>query len=77
MGTQKGHDLLLYIFILGLLISLILFVVTSGIRLPPLDVSIEWEGLKITFTGISEIIVAIGFAIGIVWRLKSRSAVGK
>lgn len=73
MGIRKEHDLLLYIFSLGLLISLILFVVTSGISLPPLDVSIEWGTLRITFTGISEIIVAIGFAIGIVWRLKSKS----
>ena len=72
MRNQNEHDWLLYLFLLGLLISILLFLVTSGIALPPLNVSMEWsdKGFKITFTGIAEIIVAIGFAIGVIWRLK-------
>jgi len=74
MGNRKERDWLLYIFSLGLLISVVLFIVTSGIALPLLDVSMKWDGssFQITFTGISQIIVAIGFAIGVVWRLKNR-----
>jgi len=51
-----------------------LFIVTSSVALPLLDVSIKWDGsFQITFTGIAEIIVAIGCAIGIIiWRLKKK-----
>lgn len=70
MGNE--HDWLLYLFLFGSLISIILFLVTSGIGLPLLDISMKWSdrGFEITFTGIAEIIVAIGFAIGAIWRLK-------
>jgi uncharacterized membrane-anchored protein len=52
----------------------VLFIVTSGIALPLLDVSIKWDGsnFQITFTGIAEIIVAIGCVIGIIWRLMKK-----
>jgi hypothetical protein len=57
------------VYCLGLLISVVLFILTSRIALPLLDVSIKWDGssFQITFTGIAEIIVAIGFAIGIIY----------
>jgi len=74
MGNWKERDWLLYIFSLGLLISIVLFIVTSGIALPLLDVSMKWDGssFQITFTGIGEVIVAIGFAIGVILRLKEK-----
>jgi hypothetical protein len=74
MEKQREHDWLLYISFLGFLISFALFIVTSGIVLPFLDVAMRWDGsnLQITFTGIAEIIVAAGFAIGIILRLNRK-----
>jgi uncharacterized membrane-anchored protein len=71
MGNKKEHDWLLYVLIIGFLISVSLFIIASRVALPLLDVSMIWSGgsFQITFTGIAEIIVAIGFAIGIIWRL--------
>jgi len=69
MGNKKEHDWLLYVLIIGFLISVSLFIIASSVALPLLDVSMIWSGgsFQITFTGIAEIIVAIGFAIGIIY----------
>jgi hypothetical protein len=71
MGNKKEHDWLLYVLIIGFLISVSLFIIASSVALPLLDVSMIWSGgsFQITFTGIAEIIVAISFAIGIILKL--------
>jgi hypothetical protein len=71
MGNKKEHDWLLYVLIIGFLISVSLFIMASSVALPLLDVSMIWSGgsFQITFTGIAEIIVAISFAIGIILKL--------
>ena len=71
MENKKEHDRFLYVLIIGFLIPVSLFIIASRVALPLLDVSMIWSGgsFQITFTGIAEIIVAIGFAIGIIWRL--------
>jgi len=70
---KSEHDGVLIALLVALFIDALLFTLTSGIRLPLLDVSVQWSssGFTITFTGIAEIIVAIGFAIGAVIRAKS------
>jgi len=70
---KSEHDRVFIVLLLISLISILLFIVTTGLRLPMLDVSMQWSssGFTITFTGIAEIIVAIGFAIGAVIRAKS------
>jgi len=63
--------LLLYFLLIGLLITLVLFAVTSGIVGPQLDIGIHTNPdgtVTITLTGYSEIIVACAFAAGILYR---------
>jgi len=70
--TNKKSDVYLYLFLSGLIISIVLFILTNDIRAPPLDASMEWSdgSFRITLTGIAEIIVAVGCAFGAFFRLK-------
>jgi uncharacterized BrkB/YihY/UPF0761 family membrane protein len=71
MGNKKKPDLLLYFLLIGLLITVVVFVVTSGIVGPQLDIGFKSNPdgtFTITMTGISEIIVACAFAVGILYR---------
>ena len=74
LKKNNKHDWLLYLLSLCLILSVALFIVTSRITLPLFDVSVEWTGntVKITFTGIAQIIVAAFCGIGLMWRLIHR-----
>lgn len=71
MGKGKT-DWLLYVLMIGLLITIIVFSATSGILGPQLNMTIKTNPdgtITITLTGISEIIVALALAVGIFIRL--------
>ena len=69
---MKGQsDWLLYLFAAGLVVSMLIFIITSQVSFFPLSTSIEWSDgtVKVTFTGIAEIIITLAFAAGVLWRL--------
>jgi hypothetical protein len=69
--AKNEHDWVLIILSLILIIVMFLFVIGISRSLPPLDVTVKYEStgaLTVTFTGISELIVAFAVAIGILIR---------
>ena len=69
--SKKKLDWLLYALVLVLVIDIILFILGTSGSLPPLDIIVtSGDGnTTITFTGISEIIVAFACAAGIFIRM--------
>ena len=68
---KKETDWLLYLLLLGLLVTVVVFAVTSGIVGPQLDMVFQSNPdgtFTLTLTGISEIIVACAFAVGALYR---------
>ena len=77
--TKKPHkrkrDLILCAFILALFVAIALFLIGTSVKIPLLDVTANFEPsgtFTLTFTGVSEIIIAFASAIGIFLRIKRR-----
>jgi hypothetical protein len=70
--AKKGHDWVLIILSLIMIIAMVLFVKGISGSLPSLDVIMKSESngaITVTFTGISELIVAFACGVGLFIRI--------